>query len=265
MNYFGCSAHCWRQLVLSPFLFYKRIVSQLVENVQKCWKETYKHCLENCDCWLCWCAVKGIFCIIWQTIVNVVCTLIQVVVTIVEVIFYVIWSVLAVLRCIFLPCPIGEHAPPVIRTCDDLLRSLRSTVNDALSWWERASGMFSTSAKETGLSNTWDEYDFWIDATGTVVHDAYSTDGLETIDIHLLTLDAYDNESYRGEASCSWPKIDEKYIRVEVYPSVSVFYYYSGQRPQPGNTVEVKGRLYWDRDGFLEIHPQHGGDLRIIA
>jgi len=43
-----------------------------------------------------------------------------------------------------------------------------------------------------------------------------------------------------------------------------VLVFYLGAQPQVGNTVLVKGRLYWDRDGFLEIHPQHGGDLRIL-
>ena len=102
-----------------------------------------------------------------------------------------------------------------------------------------------------------------MEARGTVIHNAYSTDGLETIDIKLLSLIAFDNESYTGTPKCSWPEIDgEKYIRAEVFPQVLVFYL--GAEPQVGNTVLVKGRLYWDRDGFLEIHPQHGGDLRIL-
>jgi hypothetical protein len=262
VSYFGCSVHCWNRLVISPRVFYERIVSQFVNNVKKCWNETYRHCTENCDCTFCWCGLKGIFCIVWQTIVNIVCTIVQVVVTVVSIVSYVVFFALTIVRCIFLPCPFGRPGPPAVNTCDDLFRTLRSTVNRELKWYDKLFGAATTPSKETGFSNAWDEYDFWIDATGTVVHDAYSTDGLETIDIRLLTLAAYDNELYSGKAKCSWAQIDGKYIRVEVFPWVLVFY--SGPRPQPGNTVAVKGRLYWDRDGFLEIHPQHGGDLRII-
>lgn len=136
-------------------------------------------------------------------------------------------------------------------------------VNEELTWYDKLFGAVFAPAKETGFSNAWDQYDFWMEARGTVIHDAYSTDGLETIDISLLSLASFDDESYSGATKCSWAEFHaQKYIRVEVFPQVLVFY--SGARPQVGNTVLIKGRLYWDRDGFLEIHPQHGGDLRIV-
>jgi hypothetical protein len=262
MSYTTCGAQCWTRLIKSPIVFYKRIVSQFVYNVKKCWSETYKHCTKNCHCWICWCRLKSIFCIVWQTIVNIFCTVWTVVETVISIDFYVIWFVLAIVRCIFLPCPIGKHKAPVINTCDELFRNLRTTVNDELTWYDKFLGMVFTSAKETGFSNAWDEYDLWIEARGIVIHDAYSTDGLETIDISLTSLAAYDHETHDGEAKCSWTEIEGKFIRVEVFPEVLVFY--SGPQPQPGNHILVKGRLYWDRDGFLEIHPQHGGDLRIL-
>jgi hypothetical protein len=262
MSYGECFVLCWKRLVTSIFTFYQRIVSEFLYNVRNCWKDTYRHCTENCDCWFCWCRVESIFCIAWQTIVNIVCTVVQVVVIIVSIIFYVIFFVLTIVRCIIFPCPIGQHKPPAINTCDDLFSNLRSQVNEELTWYDKLFGAIFTPAKETGFSNAWDEYDLWMEARGTVIHDAYSTDGLETIDISLLSLATFDNESYRGASKCSWAQIDaQKYIRVEVFPQVLVFY--SGVRPQVGNTVLIKGRLYWDRDGFLEIHPQHGGDLRI--
>ncbi len=272
MSYGGCLAQCWKRLITSPVVFYKRIVSQFVYNIKQCWSETYKHCLKDCHCWFCWCRVKEIFCIVWQTIVNIVCTIWTVVETVVGFVFYVVWFPLAIYRCIFLPCPI-RHKQPTINTCDDLFGNLRSTVNDKLTWWDELLGMATTPAKETGLTNAWDEYDLWMEAYGNVVHDAYSTDGLETIDISLNSLAAYDNDSYSGEAKCpqhgndvehaKWSEMEgRKFIRAEVFPQVLVFY--SGPRPQPGNHVVVNGRLYWDRDGFLEIHPQHGGDLRIL-
>jgi hypothetical protein len=207
--------------------------------------------------------VKAIFCIAWQTIVNFVCTVVQVLIVIVSIIAYVIFFVLTIVRCVIFPCPIGRHGRPTINTCEDLFSNLRSEVNEELSGWDKGLGAITTPAKETGFSNAWDVYDFWMEARGMVIHDAYSTDGLETIDIRLLSLSAFDNESYSGEPKCFWREIDdEKYIRAEVFPQVLVFY--SGARPQAGNTVLIKGRLYWDRDGFLEIHPQHGGDLLIV-
>ena len=84
MSYGECSVVCWRKLVTSIFTFYQRTVSEFLYNVKNCWKETYRHCTEHCHCWFCWCRVKGIFCILWQTIVNIVCTVVQVYVVIVE-------------------------------------------------------------------------------------------------------------------------------------------------------------------------------------
>jgi hypothetical protein len=263
MSYGECSVVCWKRLITSVFTFYQRLVSEFLYNVKNCWKETYRHCLEDCDCWFCWCRVESIACIVWQTIVNIVCTVVQIVVVIVSIISYVVFFVLTIVRCIILPCAIGRHKAPTIDTCDDLFGNLRSEVNEELSWWDKFLGAFTTPAKQTGFSNAWDVYDLWMEAIGTVIHDAYSTDGLETIDIRLLSLTVFENESYSGAAKCAWERIDgKKYIRAEVFPQVLVFY--SGARPQVGNNVLIKGRLYWDRDGFLEIHPQHGGDLRIV-
>jgi hypothetical protein len=263
MSYGDCSVVCWKRLFTSIVTFYERLVSKFLNSVRNCWKNTYRHCTENCDCWFCWCRVKAIFCIAWQTIVNIFCTVVQVLIVIVSIIFYIVFFVLTIVRCIILPCAIGSHKAPSISTCDDLFSNLRSEVNDELTWYDKLFGAVFTPAKETGFSNAWDQYDLWMEARGTVIHNAYSTDGLETIDIKLLSLIAFDNESYSGTPKCSWPEIDgEKYIRAEVFPQVLVFYL--GAEPQVGNTVLVKGRLYWDRDGFLEIHPQHGGDLRIL-
>lgn len=261
MNYGACSVLCWKRLFTSIFTFYQRLVSLVLYNVRNCWKETYRHCTENCDCWFCWCRVKAIFCIAWQTIVNIVCTVLQIFVIIFSIIAYFVFFVLTIWRCIIFPCPIDK--PPTINTCEDLFINLRSEVNKELSWLDKLLGVVTTPAKETGITNAWDVYDFWMEARGMVIHDAHSTDGLETIDIRLLSLSAFDNESYSGEPKCFWQGFDgEKYIRAEVFPQVLVFY--AGARPQAGNTVLIKGRLYWDRDGFLEIHPQHGGDLRIV-
>lgn len=261
MSYIACADRCWKRVLTSPYYFWQRTVSWVLHDVKKCWSETYRHCVEGCDCWFCWCRVESIACIVWQTVVNLVCTVLTVLEAVVSLVLYVIYLVLTLIRCIVAPCPI-EHPAPTVTNCDQLQANLRTSVNDPLSWFDRAAGFLSTPAKETGLSNAWDAYDIWLKAEGEVIHEAESTDGLETIDIKLLAYTAYPSNAYDSTPMCQRASVEGKYIRIEVFPQVLNFIH--GPRPQPGQRIKVQGRLYWDRDGFLEIHPEHGGDLEIL-
>jgi hypothetical protein len=53
-----------------------------------------------------------------------------------------------------------------------------------------------------------------------------------------------------------------RFIRVEVLPQVLKNYY--GLELIASSKVAIKGRLKWDRDGFLEIHPTSGRDIEVI-
>lgn len=272
MSYFPCAKLCWTKLTKSVSTFTKRTVSQFEYDVKNCWENTYRHCLEDCDCYFCWCRIEAIACIVWQTVKNIVCTIVHVVVLIISIIIYIIVFIIAIVRCIVYPCPLESTKAPEINSCDDLFRNLRGEVNEELSWGDKFFGFFGTPFKETGLSNSWDEYDYWVIAKGEVIHVAYSTDGLETIDIRLITLAVFDSEtklitaeSVLGGSKCNWTFTTQnpKFIRAEVFPQVLLTY--TGARPKVSNKVVVKGRLFWDRDGFLEIHPKYGSDLQIVS
>jgi len=108
-------------------------------------------------------------------------------------------------------------------------------------------------------------------AEGEVIHVAHSSDGLETIDVKLLTLVVFDSRrgittagAILGGSKCRWAfdTQNPKFIRAEVFPQVLLAY--KGPQPQAADKIIIKGRLMWDRDGFLEIHPEFGGDLQIV-
>jgi hypothetical protein len=140
-----------------------------------------------------------------------------------------------------------------------------------LTWYDEFLGAVTTPSKETGFFASWDEYNYWVIAEGEVIHEARSTDGLETIDVRLITLVVFDSElgiitagSILGASKCRWAfdTQNPKFIRAEVFPQVLLAY--KGNRPRISDKIIIKGRLMWDRDGFLEIHPKFGGDLQIV-
>ena len=77
---------------------------------------------------------------------------------------------------------------------------------------------------------------------------AFSTDGFTTMDIQLDTF-YVDGEP----AALS----GERYIRVEVFPWAG----YAPASIPEGSTVQITGRLMWDGDGWLEIHPESASDI----
>jgi hypothetical protein len=148
---------------------------------------------------------------------------------------------------------------------------LKNVVNEELTWYDEFLGAATTPVKETGFFASWDEYNYWVIAEGEVIHVGYSTDGLLTIDVRLITLEVFDSElgiitagSILGEGKCRWAfdTQNPKFIRAEVFPQVLLAY--TGNRPRISDKIIIKGRLMWDRDGFLEIHPKFGGDLQIV-
>lgn len=84
---------------------------------------------------------------------------------------------------------------------------------------------------------------------GTVVHAAGSDDGFYTIDIAISSLSV---------GGIDAPRARGRFIRVETLPWV---------RPgaplplAPRDSVCILGGLWWDADGFLEIHPRQSADM----
>jgi hypothetical protein len=86
--------------------------------------------------------------------------------------------------------------------------------------------------------------------SGSVTHASSSDDGFYTIDIEIDTL------SVNGASA---PNAKGRFIRVETLPWVR-----SGA-PLPVTSQEpvcILGGLWWDADGFPEIHPRRSADVK---
>jgi hypothetical protein len=121
--------------------------------------------------------------------------------------------------------------------------------NPPLTFLQRATGVLTTYCGKMWGIQGWRNYHIQAQVTGIVTHAAGSTDGLYTIDVRItdLTLN-------HKEVSISCPS----FIRIEVFPLVR----FGAPLPHyPGDVVCIAGGLYWDADGFLEIHPAKSRDI----
>jgi hypothetical protein len=99
----------------------------------------------------------------------------------------------------------------------------------------------------------WRNYHLPASVSGTVVQAVGSTDGFYTIDLAIqeLTVDAQPVRLLRAS-----------FIRIEVLPLARK------DPPLPvckSEEVRISGKLTWDADGFLEIHPKHSNEIVIVG
>jgi hypothetical protein len=256
MSYLPCAKICWKKLFASAGVFSSRINAQTKYEMKQCWSH-HEGVLDV--------PRESIFTLIWTFFKSILLTIKVFFIILISLISYIVVFVLTILRCLILPCPLSKKVP-VINSTQDIINNLRETVNEKLTWFNRASSLVTTPFKETGFSNSWDEYDFWVMAKGEVENIAYSWDGFETIDIKIINLTAFKSETALQNAD----EFDErsialtrKYIRIEVRPQVLL----ACNMPQltVTKTIVIKGQLFWDRDGFLEIHPKFGRDLVVVS
>jgi hypothetical protein len=146
-------------------------------------------------------------------------------------------------------CWIRCHCPPKIRSADDVTNSLRHSSNPPLNCLARTTGIFTTYlGKMLGIQG-WRDYHLDARVSGRVVQGASSTDGLYTIDLEIESLTVSHRSVRLAQPS---------FIRVEVFPRARK----GAAVPVPtGSNYCIAGRLMWDGDGFLEIHPQHPTDI----
>lgn len=119
------------------------------------------------------------------------------------------------------------------------------------------SGWFTTPFfKESGVMG-WTNYNLRACATGRVLHTASSTDGFYTVDLEI-------DKSAGGKFEVSGTNgiSGKRYIRVEILPEVIGD---DKHLPQEGETVQICGGLFWDADGFLEIHPMSPDDYNTVG
>jgi hypothetical protein len=141
--------------------------------------------------------------------------------------------------------------PPKITTPDEAAdvycKQTRETY-EQLRWFDQLLGIATTPFKQFGIRG-WTDYHMHACATGTVFHAAKSTDGLYTADIQAARGNFIVQEHV---SSC---EAELGFIRAEIFPRVT---FRLKHLPKVGNTVRICGGLFWDADGFLEIHPGVG-------
>jgi hypothetical protein len=134
------------------------------------------------------------------------------------------------------------HDPVSVVTAADISVHLRSTINPRLTLLDRVSGWFTTPIFKMSGIQGWRDYGLIVVADGQVKQIADSLDGMTTVDLKLNRLSP-DGQSLEKE---------DKYLRIEVFGCVRrslMIEMHEGQR------LQVRGKLMWDGDGFLEVHP----------
>jgi hypothetical protein len=149
-----------------------------------------------------------------------------------------------------IPCWIRCRCPPRILTAADVSPSLRSSVNPSLRLVARGSGILTTYLGKLLGVQGWRDYHLAATVRGNVVHAAGSTDGLYTIDVQIDQL-YLDSQPVRLGFSPA-------FIRIEVFPFARIGAPLPVRKNDP---VCVSGKLMWDADGFLEIHPKRPSDF----
>lgn len=150
------------------------------------------------------------------------------------------------------PCWLTCNNPPPIHDAANAIENLRSSPNKHLGWMARTSSLLTTPlGKKLGIRG-WRDYCFRVYASGQVIQAADSWDHLFTVDLKISSLSQ--------ETAPPHPISCCRYIRAELFPHV-----WNGinRLPAVGDSYRISGRLEWDADGFLEIHPESAADVRI--
>ena len=162
----------------------------------------------------------------------------------------------------------GNKKPPRITTPreakDQLARQLRD--NGGQSPYKKLSGFDKWIAwlttpvfKENGICG-WTDYHLVACASGRVQQAALSADGIYTVDIELDS----DGGSFTVENGVGQFEdgIDKpNYMRAEILANVVAA---THDLPREKERVAICGALFWDGDGFLEIHPRRAEDIHIL-
>ncbi len=148
--------------------------------------------------------------------------------------------------------PVGYRAP-AITSPQDAADALRRKVNFS-PWWiyRNTLSIIFTPLKFAGFRG-WSDYCSEACAVGLVERGVSGIDGMYTADLALREF------SVNGEPT----RLDgQRFIRVEFFPSVKKK---TRRLPRKGDPARICGKLMWDGDGFLEIHPRNPADVEILA
>lgn len=128
------------------------------------------------------------------------------------------------------------------------------TVNKKLPRYARVLGLVSTPFKRAGIFG-WRDMGMDIVAVGTVQQSAWSTDYFVTVDLEL-------QEVVANGQPVDFPPNEPRFLRAEICERQLGLP--GSEWPCEGDKVRITGRLLWDGDGFLEVHPQTAAGVEIL-
>jgi hypothetical protein len=142
------------------------------------------------------------------------------------------------------------YTPPQIWEPQDIATNLRTNVNEKVPAFAREAGIFSTQFKRLGISG-WSDLGYDGEVVGTVLQTAKSTDKFYTVDMKLETFQIDGHKL---------PLEGDRYLRAEV--CLCDVELSDGDMPHEKEKIWMRGRMVWDGDGFVEIHPRSTGEVK---
>lgn len=97
----------------------------------------------------------------------------------------------------------------------------------------------------------WRDLGYDGEAVGVVKQTARCSDQFYTVDMRLKSLQI---------AGKNMPLPGERYLRAEV--CLCEVKLSKAEFPKTGDTIWIRGRMMWDGDGFVEIHPRSNADVK---
>ena len=144
---------------------------------------------------------------------------------------------------------VGRKVPEISRP-EDIAKHLRQSVNGKVGGFARTTSFLFAPFKRMGFVG-WSDLGYDSEITGVVKQAAKSTDQFYTVDVKLETLQI-DGRNI--------PLTDECYLRAEI--CLCEVKLSEKDRPREGEIVWMRGRMVWDGDGFVEIHPRSEAEVR---
>ena len=143
---------------------------------------------------------------------------------------------------------VGRKVPKISRP-EDIAKHLRQSVNGEPGGFARSTSFLFAPFKRMGIVG-WSDLGYDGEITGWVKQAAKSTDQFYTVDIKLETLQI-DGKNI--------PLTNERYLRAEI--CLCEVKLSEKDRPKEGEMVWMRGRMVWDGDGFIEIHPRNEAEV----
>jgi len=144
------------------------------------------------------------------------------------------------------------HYPPKISRPEDIAENLRRSVNGRIKF-SGSAGYFTIQFKRIGIFG-WRDLGYDGEITGKVKQTIKNSDQFYTVDMKLETF------QINGK---NMPLTGGRYLRAEV--CLCEVKLAENDLPKAGEKVWMRGRMVWDGDGFVEIHPRNAAEVKRLS